>query len=155
MFVEQALARETECVRAQRHPVTSCVYSAVDVITALIIVDLVAVADVQPVLGAVPPNCVLHEPREDFWKMRVELASIKPTEYRLTAAGRELQRIIDLFGEWGARWAFGPPRPTGRVDLQIGGSGMLEQMRSGQVRGLAVTTARRSRLHRSSELDTR
>jgi DNA-binding HxlR family transcriptional regulator len=36
----------------------------------------------------------------------------KPTEYRLTAAGRELQRIIDLFGEWGARWAFGPPRPN-------------------------------------------
>jgi DNA-binding HxlR family transcriptional regulator len=36
----------------------------------------------------------------------------KPTEYRLTAAGRELQRIIDLFGEWGARWAFGPPRPS-------------------------------------------
>src|SRR5262245_24870843 len=28
----------------------------------------------------------------------------KPTEYRLTAAGRELQRVIDLFGEWGARW---------------------------------------------------
>jgi hypothetical protein len=36
----------------------------------------------------------------------------KPTEYRLTASGRELQRIIDLFGEWGARWAFGPPRPS-------------------------------------------
>ena len=36
----------------------------------------------------------------------------KRTEYRLTAAGRELQRVIDLFGEWGARWAFGPPRPS-------------------------------------------
>jgi DNA-binding HxlR family transcriptional regulator len=36
----------------------------------------------------------------------------KPTEYRLTAAGRELQRIIDLLGEWGARWAFGDPRPN-------------------------------------------
>ncbi len=36
----------------------------------------------------------------------------KRTEYRLTAAGRELQRIIDLFGEWGARWAFGDPRPN-------------------------------------------
>jgi DNA-binding HxlR family transcriptional regulator len=34
----------------------------------------------------------------------------KQSEYRLTTAGRELQRIIDLFGEWGARWAFGPPR---------------------------------------------
>jgi DNA-binding HxlR family transcriptional regulator len=36
----------------------------------------------------------------------------KPTEYRLTAAGRELQPVIDLFGEWGARWAFGSPRPS-------------------------------------------
>ena len=35
---------------------------------------------------------------------------------------------------------------AGRVDLQIGGSAMLEQMRSGQVRGLAVTTAKRSQL---------
>jgi tripartite-type tricarboxylate transporter receptor subunit TctC len=35
---------------------------------------------------------------------------------------------------------------AGRVDLQIGGSGMLEQIRGGQVRGLAVTTATRSDL---------
>jgi tripartite-type tricarboxylate transporter receptor subunit TctC len=35
---------------------------------------------------------------------------------------------------------------AGRVDLQIGGSGMFEQIRSGQVRGLAVTTAKRSKL---------
>jgi HxlR-like helix-turn-helix len=36
----------------------------------------------------------------------------KRTEYRLTSAGRELQRIIDDLGEWGARWAFGDPRPN-------------------------------------------
>jgi DNA-binding HxlR family transcriptional regulator len=36
----------------------------------------------------------------------------KRTEYRLTQAGRELQRLIDLLGEWGARWAFGNPRPN-------------------------------------------
>ena len=34
----------------------------------------------------------------------------KRTEYRLTSAGRELQPIIDQFGGWGARWAFGDPR---------------------------------------------
>jgi DNA-binding HxlR family transcriptional regulator len=34
------------------------------------------------------------------------------TEYRLTPAGRELQRLIDILGEWGARWAFGDPRPN-------------------------------------------
>jgi tripartite-type tricarboxylate transporter receptor subunit TctC len=33
---------------------------------------------------------------------------------------------------------------AGRVDLQIGGPVILEQVRSGQVRGLAVTTAKRS-----------
>jgi DNA-binding HxlR family transcriptional regulator len=36
----------------------------------------------------------------------------KPTVYRLTTAGRELQQVIDLFGQWGARWAFGEPRPN-------------------------------------------
>ena len=35
---------------------------------------------------------------------------------------------------------------AGRVDLQIGGSAMLEQIRSGQVRGLAASTAKRSQL---------
>ena len=36
----------------------------------------------------------------------------KQTVYRLTSAGRELQTIIDQFGEWGARWAFSDPRPS-------------------------------------------
>ncbi|MCK1739816.1 helix-turn-helix transcriptional regulator [Bradyrhizobium sp. 139] len=36
----------------------------------------------------------------------------KQTEYRLTCAGRDLQSIIDQFGGWGARWAFGDPRPN-------------------------------------------
>lgn len=31
--------------------------------------------------------------------------------YRLTPAGLDLQRVIDAVGEWGARWAFGEPRP--------------------------------------------
>jgi DNA-binding HxlR family transcriptional regulator len=36
----------------------------------------------------------------------------KRAEYRLTPAGRELQLMIDVLGEWGARWAFGDPRPN-------------------------------------------
>jgi tripartite-type tricarboxylate transporter receptor subunit TctC len=35
---------------------------------------------------------------------------------------------------------------AGRVDLQIGGSAMLEQVRGGQLRGLAVTTGKRSQM---------
>jgi DNA-binding HxlR family transcriptional regulator len=33
-------------------------------------------------------------------------------EYHLTRAGRQLQRVIDVLGGWGARWAFGDPRRT-------------------------------------------
>jgi DNA-binding HxlR family transcriptional regulator len=33
-------------------------------------------------------------------------------DYRLTPAGRELEEMIDIFGKWGAHWAFGEPRPN-------------------------------------------
>jgi DNA-binding HxlR family transcriptional regulator len=36
----------------------------------------------------------------------------KRTAYRVTTAGRELKPIIDSFCQWGARWAFGEPRPN-------------------------------------------
>ena len=36
----------------------------------------------------------------------------RAVEYALTRAGRELQRVIDVLGGWGARWAFGDPRPS-------------------------------------------
>src|SRR5215813_11080371 len=39
----------------------------------------------------------------------------RTVEYALTRAGRELQRVIDVLGGWGARWAFGDPRP-GELD---------------------------------------
>jgi DNA-binding HxlR family transcriptional regulator len=42
---------------------------------------------------------------------RVAISDGRAVEYRLTAAGRDLQRVIDVVGEWGAQWAFGDPRP--------------------------------------------
>jgi DNA-binding HxlR family transcriptional regulator len=33
------------------------------------------------------------------------------TEYHLSAAGQELKPVIEAFGAWGVRWAFGDPRP--------------------------------------------
>jgi len=36
----------------------------------------------------------------------------RQTSYHLTAAGRELQPVIDTLLHWGARWAFGEPDPT-------------------------------------------
>jgi DNA-binding HxlR family transcriptional regulator len=35
----------------------------------------------------------------------------RTTDYRLTPAGADLQRVIDAVGEWGAHWAFGDPKP--------------------------------------------
>lgn len=45
---------------------------------------------------------------------QLEVAGIvrkEGTDYRLTPAGLELEPIVFGLGEWGARWAFGPPRP--------------------------------------------
>jgi len=36
----------------------------------------------------------------------------RPVEDRLTESGQQLQRVVDVLGGWGARWAFGDPRPT-------------------------------------------
>ena len=47
-----------------------------------IVVDAIAVADVEAILGAIPPNCALHEPRKRRREGRVELSSIN--------VGREL-----------------------------------------------------------------
>jgi DNA-binding HxlR family transcriptional regulator len=49
--------------------------------------------------------------RASVLEQRID-AGGKRTGYRLTPAGRDLQRIIDDLGGWGARWAFGNPRPN-------------------------------------------
>lgn len=35
----------------------------------------------------------------------------RAVEYHLTPGGLELERVIDVLGEWGVRWAFTDPRP--------------------------------------------
>jgi hypothetical protein len=39
-------------------------------------VDPIAVAHVESVLGAIPPDRVLHEPQEGLWKFHVEFLGI-------------------------------------------------------------------------------
>jgi DNA-binding HxlR family transcriptional regulator len=43
----------------------------------------------------------------------VHRSTLQPhtVDYALTESGRDLQRVIDMLGAWGARWAFGEPRP--------------------------------------------
>jgi hypothetical protein len=45
------------------------------VVATGVVVDAIAVANVEPVLGAIPPDGVLYEPRKRRREGRVELAS--------------------------------------------------------------------------------
>jgi DNA-binding HxlR family transcriptional regulator len=42
---------------------------------------------------------------------RLPGAHSKVAEYHLTAAGRDLKKVIEALGAWGVLWAFGEPRP--------------------------------------------
>jgi DNA-binding HxlR family transcriptional regulator len=42
---------------------------------------------------------------------RLPRAQSKLAEYHLSEAGRDLKTVIEAFGAWGVRWAFGDPRP--------------------------------------------
>jgi hypothetical protein len=44
----------------------------------MLVIDPVAVADVEALLAAIPPDRVLHEPRKYLWVGVVELPSIDP-----------------------------------------------------------------------------
>jgi hypothetical protein len=52
------------------------VEAAFPVLTAILIVDAIAIADAQPFTGAVAPDRMLNVAREDFWKAGVELTGI-------------------------------------------------------------------------------
>lgn len=49
---------------------------------------------------------------------RADIVEHATGEYLLTRAGRELLPIVFGLGEWGARWAFGDPRP-GELDAEL------------------------------------
>jgi len=51
----------------------------IDIVAPVAVVDPVAVANSEASLGAVPPNRVLDEPREDGREGRVESAGVDPT----------------------------------------------------------------------------
>ncbi|HET6148675.1 MAG TPA: helix-turn-helix domain-containing protein [Polyangia bacterium] len=43
---------------------------------------------------------------------RATLPAAPAVDYQLSESGRELEKVIDMLGAWGARWAFGEPRPA-------------------------------------------
>src|SRR2546421_12756752 len=40
------------------------------------IINPIAIANIEAALAAVPPYCVLHEPREGLWESRIELPGV-------------------------------------------------------------------------------
>jgi hypothetical protein len=61
---------------AQSNAITAAKQLAMPVVATRVVIDAIAVANVEAVLGAVPPDRALHEPRKRRREGRVELASI-------------------------------------------------------------------------------
>ena len=61
---------------AQSDAITAPKQLAMPVVATGVVVDPIAVADVEAVLGAIPPDRALHEPRKRRREGRVELASV-------------------------------------------------------------------------------
>jgi hypothetical protein len=60
------------------------------------IVNLVAVTDVEALLGAVPPDGILNEPRKRPWEAAIELPrvdSVRDGFYDLRAAARLIPNL--------------------------------------------------------------
>jgi hypothetical protein len=62
----------------QRNTIARLANLTIDVAAARTIIEPVAVADVEPELGAISPNSVLHEPRENGRESRIEGPRINP-----------------------------------------------------------------------------
>jgi hypothetical protein len=62
----------------QHEAIAPAVQPAPHVRASIAIIDLIAVADVEAVRGAVLPDCALDEPGKHFWKARIEPASVDP-----------------------------------------------------------------------------
>src|SRR3979411_1613291 len=63
-------------VFAQRDAIAHAMQPTIHVVAAFIVVDAIAVANVEPLLRAVPPDRMLHEPRECPREPQVELAGV-------------------------------------------------------------------------------
>ena len=71
----------------QRLSITCTVQRALYIVAAFAIIDLIAVADVETLLGAVSPDRVLNKPRERPWKLTVELPGVDLLRDRLDDFG--------------------------------------------------------------------
>jgi hypothetical protein len=88
---------------AQSYAITASKQLAMRVVATGVVVDTIAVADVEAVLGAIPPDRALHEPWKRRGEGRIELSSID--------VGREQ-----------AENASAPSRPVAAVSVRVVGA---------------------------------
>ena len=72
LIINNTLFTLDNIIIIQRYTVANIVYSTVDVIARLAVIDAIAVADVQPFLSAIPPDGVLHKPGKHRRERRIE-----------------------------------------------------------------------------------
>jgi hypothetical protein len=70
------ILRDFLSLTAQSNAITAAKQPAMPVVATGLVIDAIAVANVEAVLGAVPPDRALHEPRKRRWEGRIEFASI-------------------------------------------------------------------------------
>jgi hypothetical protein len=71
----------------RRYTVAYIVYLTVYIAARLAIIDAIAVADIEAVLRAIPPDCMLDEPRKRPWEGRVELPGVNVPRDAFNDAG--------------------------------------------------------------------
>ena len=70
------ILRDFLAFSAQSYAITAAKQLAMPVVATGVVVDAIAVANVEAVLGAIPPDRALHEPRKRRREGRIELAGI-------------------------------------------------------------------------------
>jgi hypothetical protein len=98
--------------RAQSDAITAAKQLAMPVVAPGVVVDAIAVANVEAVLGAIPPDRALHEPRKRCGEGRIELASIdvrrEQTENASASAGPVAALAVGMLGSQ-------PPQDSGSM----------------------------------------
>jgi hypothetical protein len=107
---------------AQRDAITAPKQLAMPVLATGVVVNPIAIANVEAVLGAIPPNCTLHEPRKRRREGWIELA-------RVDVGGEQLENP-------GA-----PSRPVAPISVRVVGTQPLQDSGSVQEIITRVSTA--------------
>src|SRR4051812_13722601 len=94
---------------SKRHPLTAVKERAVVLGTAVAVVDAVAIADAEPVLGAKQPNRLLDQAWEDSRAIGAELAGVDVLSRLLNDAGAPARPVTGRsIGVLGPEAAQGP-----------------------------------------------